>query len=378
MRSLKAFIVCSIAAALFLAMAHAVHAGTPDARLLILNYSDTDSDAPLCRAIEKAVKRTAGIGIEVISKKTHAELEYALIKGEYDIAVLPPRLFLINFNKIEYSPAAMYCLGSAVYRAAVFASKRSGIEKLEDLPAETSVLFVDPFSASGFVVPYIGLRTLLKAEDLAKLKFEGFSGSHSASVKKLAAGEVDLIVSYSTLGTDLKEKGADIKNICEFKTDIPNDILVVSNDFSNKLSAKKRRALTGALSSLKHRGRAMTTKYSGRRIKEFADFSAALDSAGRSGKIRISVPKEALEVYVSKTGDEKLALAAIVKVAGYAMKSDSEISFEAKCVENMESAVWDVISGDSAYIFAGRGPRPEISKRFPRLTGDEFGFYGFR
>jgi len=222
------------------------------------------------------------------------------------------------------------------------------------------------------------LRTLLNAEDLAKLKFEGFSGSHSASAKKLAAGEVDLIVSYSTLGTDLKEKGADIKNICEFKTDIPNDILVVSNEFSNKLSAKKRCALAASLSSLKYRGKAMTMKYSGRRMREFADFSAALDSAGRTGKIRISVPREALEGYTNKTGDEKMALAAIVKVAGFAMKSDRTISFEAKCVETVESAVWDAISGDSDLIFAGRGPKPGLSGRFPRLSGDEFGFYRFR
>ncbi|HNY11952.1 MAG TPA: PhnD/SsuA/transferrin family substrate-binding protein, partial [Candidatus Wallbacteria bacterium] len=302
------------------------------------------------------------------------EIEYALIKGEYDIAVLPPRLFLINLNKLRYSPISIYCLGSAVYRAAVFASKKSGIESIENLPAETSVLFVDPFSASGFVVPYIGMRTTLAANELAKLKFEGFSGSNSESLKKLAAGEVDLIVSYSTLGL----KNADIKSIYEFKTDIPNDILVASDEFLSKLPSKKRRALARAIASLKYRGKAMTTKYDENHIREFAAFSETLDSASQAEKARISVPRSVLDVYINKIKDEKLALAAIAKIAEYAQKSEPKISFEVKLVENIESALWDVISGDSAAIFAGHEPHQEITTRFPRLLGDEFGFYSFR
>jgi phosphate/phosphite/phosphonate ABC transporter binding protein len=195
--------------------------------------------------------RLAHVELAVYEAESYEDLARAMVTGEVDIGWLPPLAFIALERKALAVPLVSAQRGgdTAFYSALIVASS-SELNAPEDL-AGARAAWVDPYSASGYVVPRAGLAAV-GIDPRVAFSEERFLHSHEAVVRAVVAGRADFGATYAgvdtagqiTRGAWMDVQGADeaIRVLVRFGA-IPGDVIAARG----KLAAPTRDALTRAL-----------------------------------------------------------------------------------------------------------------------------------
>ena len=154
----------------------------------------TAANQALARHLERTLP---GLKVTLVRTPSYGPAVEAMSRGEIDLMGLPPFAYVLasKSNPVE----AIAVTGSAqfgprTYQSALITHRRTGVARLEDLPAAARQLrfnFTDPASNSGHLVPQARLAEsgLLAERDFAATEF---TLSHIVSVFNVAFGRADV------------------------------------------------------------------------------------------------------------------------------------------------------------------------------------------
>ncbi len=164
---------------------------------------------------------------------SYEELACALREEAVDVAWLPPIVFVHLEREGTALPlVSNWRAGLASYHSALVIPRSARIHTLLGLQGARAV-WVDPFSASGYVLPRLQL-VALGIDPRQVLAEERFVGSHEAVVRELIEGRADVGATYATVNeagvairggwTDVPGGGDTIRVLTTFGT-IPSDVV---------------------------------------------------------------------------------------------------------------------------------------------------------
>ncbi len=189
--------------------------------------------------------------LAVYEAASYEDLARAVIAGEVDFAWLPPLAFvaLERRNAVTALVSAQRG-GDTAFYSAIIVAKSSELLAPEDL-AGARAAWVDPYSASGYVVPRAGLAAV-GIDPRVAFAEERFWHSHEAVVRAVVAGRADFGATYAgvdangeiTRGAWMDVQGADeaIRVLVRFGA-IPGDVVAART----QLSIPRRDTLSRAL-----------------------------------------------------------------------------------------------------------------------------------
>jgi phosphonate transport system substrate-binding protein len=184
----------------------------PGARPTVLRIGYAPSEESVANRVEanKALARylertLPGLTVTLVRTPSYGPAVEAMARGEIDLMSLPPLAYVLAGRDdpleaivVTGSPQT----GPRTYQSALIAHRRTGITRLEDVPAHARQLrfnFTDPASNSGHLVPQARLAALgLVAErDFAATEF---TLSHNVAAFNVAFGRADVAgVSHTAL-----------------------------------------------------------------------------------------------------------------------------------------------------------------------------------
>ncbi len=198
----------------------------------------------------------AGVDLVRFQVPSYEALARQMVEGALHVAWLPPIVFL----RLELEGIAAPLVvnrrrrtGSSGYQSVLVVPLASDAESLEDLRG-ASVAWVDPLSASGYVLPRIQLAA--RGIDPRHIfSQERFYGSHKAVVKALIDGQADVAATFAGLddvgsvsrGGWTNETGeySPLRVLATFG-EIPSDLIAVRNDVDPQLRAALGQAFCDA------------------------------------------------------------------------------------------------------------------------------------
>jgi phosphate/phosphite/phosphonate ABC transporter binding protein len=203
--------------------------------------------AELCAALGLIAKAE----LAVYEADSYEDLAAAMVRGEVDFAWLPPLAFVALERRGQVVALVSAQRGGATaFHSAIIVARTSTILEPEDL-AGARAAWVDRYSASGYVVPRVGLAAV-GIDPRVAFAEERFYHSHEAVVRAVAAGRADFGATYAgvsasgvvTRGPWMDVKGADdaIRVLVNFGA-IPGDVVAARV----QLAEDKRAILTRAL-----------------------------------------------------------------------------------------------------------------------------------
>lgn len=198
----------------------------------------------------------AGVELVRFQVPSYEALARQMVEGALHVAWLPP----IVYVRLEHDGVAAPLVmnrrrrtGAAGYQSVLVVPIASEIESLDDLYGR-SVAWVDPLSASGYVLP----RIQLAAHGIDPRTFFGeerFYGSHQAVVRALVDGSADVAATFAGLddlgsvsrGGWTNETGeySALRVLATFG-EIPADLIAVRSDVPLELRAKLANAFIDA------------------------------------------------------------------------------------------------------------------------------------
>lgn len=201
-----------------------------------------------------ALGALAGAELAVYEAASYEELARAMVLGEVDFAWLPPLAFVaLERRKAVVPLASAQRGGGTAFYSAIIVARDSELVAPEDL-AGARAAWVDRYSASGYVVPRVGLAAV-GVDPRVAFSEERFWHSHEAVVRAVVAGRADFGATFAgvdameqiTRGAWMDVPGADdaIRVVVRFGA-IPGDVVAART----QLAEPKRRALSRALLSL--------------------------------------------------------------------------------------------------------------------------------
>jgi phosphate/phosphite/phosphonate ABC transporter binding protein len=150
---------------------------------------------PRTRAFTRALGERTGILVVERNVSTYDELEREMTLGHIDIAWLPP----ILFARLERDSVAVAlvtrALPSLVHASVLVARRGSRIAALADLK-DARVAWVDPLSASGYVVARLGLSAA-GIDPRKVFVHEEVAGSHAQAMRAVLEGRVDVAATFA-------------------------------------------------------------------------------------------------------------------------------------------------------------------------------------
>jgi phosphate/phosphite/phosphonate ABC transporter binding protein len=152
---------------------------------------------PRTRAFIRALSERAGIYVVERIVSSYEELEREITLARIDVAWLPP----LVFARLERDSVAVVVATRAhargMYASVLVSSPASKLERIDQL-AGARVAWVDPLSASGYVVPRLALivRGVDPKRDFSQ---EFFTGSHAESIRAVLAGRADVAATFAHL-----------------------------------------------------------------------------------------------------------------------------------------------------------------------------------
>lgn len=157
------------------------------AMISVLNHKDA---MIYQKQLANIIGKKLGRSVVVLHRRSYAEINALLSKGNADIALLSTGAYCVYGKKEGFSLLVMQQRnGLPYYYGYIIASANGNINRLEDLKQKTFA-YVDPLSYSG----YLGLQ--IKLNEIGENKDEYFSlsyftYSHAESIRQVATGEVD-------------------------------------------------------------------------------------------------------------------------------------------------------------------------------------------
>jgi phosphonate transport system substrate-binding protein len=184
--------------ALFLAVtAQSSHAYTP--HVLRVGFTPWENPQDMAKSagpIVEILSKATGMQVQPFLSSDYAGVINAMQVGKVDLAFFPPGAYVMAEKKAgaEVILKSQFN-GRALYYAAIFTTKDSGIRSLKDLKGKT-MAFVDPTSTSGGIYPKVMLMNegINPERDLKRIIY---AGGHDAAVLAVARGKVQAGAAYA-------------------------------------------------------------------------------------------------------------------------------------------------------------------------------------
>lgn len=225
--------------------------------VLVFGYAANGASTSMRERIAQfslALGNLAHAELAVFEAESYEDLARAIVVGEVDIAWVPPLAFIALERRGTVSAlVSAQRGGDTAFYSAIIVPRDSEFQGPEDL-AGARAAWVDRYSASGYVVPRVGLAAV-GVDPRVAFAEERFWHSHEAVVRAVVAGRADFGATYAGVGPSaeitrgpwMDVHGADdaIRVLVSFGA-IPGDVVAATSD----LPAPKRDALTRALLAL--------------------------------------------------------------------------------------------------------------------------------
>jgi phosphate/phosphite/phosphonate ABC transporter binding protein len=205
---------------------------------------------PRIRTFVHALGDRAGLYVIERAVSTYEELEREMTVAHIDIAWLPPLLFA----RLERDAVAVAIASRAeernTYASVLVAREGSSITTIADLAGRT-IAWVDRLSASGYVVPRLGLVARGVSPE-ATFACEFFAGSHAEALRAVLEGRADVAATFAHLGergevvrgpwTEIGVRGEAVRIVATLG-DIPLDLIAARTSVPEDIRQKLARAL---------------------------------------------------------------------------------------------------------------------------------------
>jgi phosphate/phosphite/phosphonate ABC transporter binding protein len=204
--------------------------------------------------ISAALGALAGAELAVYEAASYEDLALGMVRGDVDFAWLPPLAFVALERRKAVVPLVSAVRGGeTAFHSAIIVAKSSPLVEPTELVGKRAA-WVDRYSASGYVVPRVGLAAL-GVDPRSAFAEQRFLHSHEAVVRAVVAGRADFGATYAGLGAGgeitrgswMDISGADeaVRVLVRFGA-IPGDVVAART----ALVASTRDALSRALLTL--------------------------------------------------------------------------------------------------------------------------------
>ena len=163
-------------------------------------------------ALASYLERSLGLRVEVVRTASYGPAIEEMARGEIDLVSLGPLAYVLASQRgiaealvVTGSPRT----GPRTYQGALVTHRRTGLKRLEDVPARAAGLrfnYTDPASNSGHLVPQAKLAGLGLTAEHSFAAME-FTLSHSVAIFNVAFGKADLAGVSATVLNRLIAKG---------------------------------------------------------------------------------------------------------------------------------------------------------------------------
>ncbi len=225
--------------------------------ILVFGYAAEGASTAIRESIAKfsaALGALAGAELAVYEAASYEDLALAMARGDVDFAWLPPLAFIaLERRKTVVALASAQRGGDTAFHSAIIVAKSSALKDPEDL-AGARAAWVDRYSASGYVVPRVGLAAV-GVDPRVAFAEERFHHSHEAVVRAVVGGRADFGATYASLNAageitrgawmDVEGAADGVRVLVRFGA-IPGDVLAAKTS----LGAESREAITRSLLSL--------------------------------------------------------------------------------------------------------------------------------
>lgn len=176
------------------------------------------------------------VPVQIVISENYEAIGEAFKKKELDFAFLTPRTYVLAEKQTPLKVLLKRVWEGPFYYSAVIVRKDSKIKSLKDLKKK-KIIFVDEYSASGYLYPLVMLKKagVLKA-DLEII----FSKNHQSSIQMLADKKADVAAVFADdekglhgAWTKYPISGLQVR-VLKVSEPIPNDPFCVRNEFFEK------------------------------------------------------------------------------------------------------------------------------------------------
>ncbi len=209
-------------------------------RIPYLSMRDMMTQAvPLLRFLQK---ETGAKEVRLVSNRnSYASILDALARGNIDFAWVGPTAYLNRRDQDHLMPVAKAKFGEATaYRGVFIAPAKGKVQGLEDIKG-SSIAFVDPESASGYIYPLYLLKEL--GVDPHKHSKVYFVKNHDNVLRAVLEGKVDSGVCLEETLKKLNKAQLERIIILGKTNEIPSDVIVCRQDCPINLREKFLEAL---------------------------------------------------------------------------------------------------------------------------------------
>ena len=174
---------------------------------------------------------------------SYASLAARVRDGSIDVAWLPPVVYVaLERAKVVEPLVSIHRAGQSAFHGVLLVNAAATMHTLDGLRG-TRAAWVNPYSASGYVMPRIQLA-MLGINPRKAFESEVFTGSHDDSVRAVAEGEVDVAATFArvdgagnvTAGSwsNLESMRSRVRVLWTFGA-IPSDVIVVRAGYPSEL-----------------------------------------------------------------------------------------------------------------------------------------------
>jgi phosphate/phosphite/phosphonate ABC transporter binding protein len=186
----------------------------------------------------------AGLELVRFQVPSYEALARQMLGGALHVAWLPPIVFVrLEREGIAVPLVTNHRGASSGYQSVLLVRASSHIQTLEDLRG-ASAAWVDPMSASGYVLPRLQLAAI-GLDPRTLFGGERFYGSHPAAVRAVVEGAADVAATFSVEGDGVASRRswtlqvddpAELRVLATFGR-IPADLIAVRHDVADDVRA---------------------------------------------------------------------------------------------------------------------------------------------
>jgi phosphate/phosphite/phosphonate ABC transporter binding protein len=157
-----------------------------------------ESQDVLAAEFAVALSRLSKVEVATRGTRTYAEVTSLMLRGEVDFAWLPPVPYIALSRRDAAEPlVSLVRDGHAEFYSVLVVRGDAGLKTPRDLEG-TRAAWVDPHSASGYVLPRIGLSAV-GLDPRVAFREEHFYGSHEGVVRAVVEGRADFGATFGGL-----------------------------------------------------------------------------------------------------------------------------------------------------------------------------------